>query len=85
MRKGRSLRIRFAPNATSIRVKNLSSMVTNELLYKAFEIFGPIERAIIHVDDRGKSTGEGIVEYARKAGALTAIRYCNEKCFFLTS
>lgn len=37
------------------------------------------------MDDRGKSTGEGIVEYARKAGALTAIRYCTEKCFFLTA
>lgn len=84
-RKGRQLRIRFAPNATTIRVKNLTPMVSNELLYKSFEVFGPVERAVIIVDDRGKSTGEGIVEYARKAGALTANRYCNEKCFFLTS
>lgn len=44
-----------------------------------------IERAVIVVDDRGKPTGEGIVEFARKSGAMAAIRYCSEKCFFLTS
>lgn len=37
------------------------------------------------MDDRGKSTGEGIVEYTRKSGAMVAMRYCSEKCFFLTS
>lgn len=42
MRKNRALRIRFAPNATTIRVKNLTQFVTNELLYKAFEVFGPV-------------------------------------------
>lgn len=44
-----------------------------------------VERAVIVVDDRGKPTGEGIVEYTRKSGAMIAIRYCTEKCFFLTS
>ena len=42
MRKNRPLRVRFAPNATTIRVKNLTSHVTNELLHKSFEIFGPV-------------------------------------------
>jgi len=83
--KNRALRVRFAPNATTIRVKNLTSFVTNELLHKSFEIFGQIERAVIVVDDRGKPTGEGIVEFTRKSGAMAAIRYCSEKCFFLTS
>lgn len=85
MRKNKPIRIRFAPNATTIRVKNLTPFVSNELLYKAFEVFGQIERAVIIVDDRGKPTGEGIVEYARKSGAFAALKYCNEKCFFLTS
>lgn len=44
-----------------------------------------IEKAVIIVDDRGKPIGEGIVEYTRKSGAMSAIRYCTEKCFFLTS
>lgn len=85
MRKNKPIRIRFAPNATTIRVKNLTPYVSNELLYKGFEVFGQIERAVIIVDDRGKSTGEGIVEFARKSGAMSALKYCNEKCFFLTS
>lgn len=40
MRKGRALRIRFAPNATAIKVRNLTPHVSNELLFKSFEIFG---------------------------------------------
>ena len=85
MRKNRALRIRFAPNATSVRVKNLTPFVSNELLYKSFEVFGQLEKAIVIVDDRGKPTGEGIVEFARKASASSAIRYCSDKCFFLTT
>lgn len=37
------------------------------------------------MDDRGKSTGEGIVEFARKPGAMSALKHCGEGCFFLTS
>lgn len=85
MRKNRPLRVRFAPNATIVRVKNLNQFVSNELLYTGFEIFGPIERAIVKVDDRGKPTGEGIVEFTRKSSAMSAVKYCQEKCFFLTS
>uniref|UniRef100_A0A182QSU3 RRM domain-containing protein n=1 Tax=Anopheles farauti TaxID=69004 RepID=A0A182QSU3_9DIPT len=85
MRKNRVLRVRFAPNATAIRVKNLTPYVTNELLYKAFEVFGPLERAVVQVDERGKPTGEGIVEFKNKPGAMAAIRYCTEKCYFLTA
>lgn len=42
MQKNRPIRIRFAPNATTIRVKNLTGFVTNELLHKSFEVFGPV-------------------------------------------
>ncbi|XP_033243600.1 protein no-on-transient A isoform X1 [Drosophila miranda] len=85
LRKGRQLRVRFAPNATILRVSNLTPFVSNELLYKSFEIFGPLERASITVDDRGKHTGEGIVEFAKKSSASACLRLCNEKCFFLTA
>lgn len=85
LRKNKPIRIRFAPNATTLRIKNLTPFVSNELLYKSFEIFGQVERAVIIVDDRGKPTGEGIVEFARKSGALVAQKYCTDKCFFLTS
>ncbi|KAJ2949836.1 hypothetical protein O0L34_g11150 [Tuta absoluta] len=84
-RKGKTLRVRFAPHNSAIRVKNLPPFVSNELLYRAFEIFGKIERAYVRVDERGKTLGEGVVEFARKPSALAAIRNCTEKCFFLTS
>lgn len=51
------------------------------ILYLKFQI----ERCIISCDERGKSTGEGIVEYQRKNGAMAALRHCQERCFFLTS
>ncbi|EDS27331.1 NONA protein [Culex quinquefasciatus] len=84
-RKNRILKIRFAPNATALRVSNLGPFVTNELLYRAFEVFGPVESAKVQVDERGKSTGEGIVEYKNKPSASAALKHCSEKCFFLDS
>ncbi|XP_037037001.1 hrp65 protein-like isoform X1 [Bradysia coprophila] len=85
MHMNRTIRVRFAPNATTIKVKNLSSHISNELLYRSFEVFGKVERAVIIVDDRGKPAGEGIVEFARKSSAMSAIRFCSEKSYFLTS
>merc|ERR1712062_324231 len=37
------------------------------------------------VDDRGRSKGEGIVEYERKPSALDALKRCSDGVFFLTS
>ncbi|XP_043279388.1 hrp65 protein-like isoform X2 [Venturia canescens] len=85
MRKGRALKVRFAPNSSTIKVKNLTPWVSNELLEKAFSVFGEIERAIVIVDDRGKTTGEGIVEYGRKPSAMLAVRKCTDGCYFLTA
>lgn len=82
---GRQMRIRFASSESVVRVKNLTSFVSNELLYQAFEIFGPIERAIVKVDDRGTSKGEGIVEFTKKSSANACLRLCAENCFFLTA
>lgn len=82
--KGRSLKIRFAPINAAIKVKNLTSCVTNELLELSFSVFGDIERAIVVVDERGNSKCEGIVEFSRKPAAAQALRRCAEGCFFLT-
>ncbi|XP_969645.2 hrp65 protein [Tribolium castaneum] len=82
--KGKTLKIRFAPNSAAVRVKNLAPFVSNELLYYAFQVFGEVERALVLVDERGKPTGEGVVEFGRKGFALNAIRKCTERCFFIT-
>lgn len=82
--KGRVLTVRFAHPA-SIFVKNLSPYVSNELLHLGFSSFGDIERAVVIVDERGKSTGRGIIQFVKKASAITAINYCKDRCFFLTS
>lgn len=42
MLKGRTLKIRFAPPFSAIKVKNLTSFVSNELLHCAFSIFGEV-------------------------------------------
>jgi len=82
---GRAMKVRFAPHQGALKVKNLGPWVTNELLHRAFSVFGEIERAIVLVDDRGRSKGEGIVEYERKPSAMDAFRRCSEGCFFLTA
>lgn len=82
---GRQLRVRLAAHAAAIRVKNLSPVVTNELLAYSFRYFGEIERAVVVVDDKGKSIGEGIVEYSKKQSALYAVKRCQQECFMLTA
>lgn len=81
----RTLRVRLAAHAAAIRIKHLSPQVTNELLAYAFRYFGEIERAVVVVDDKGKSVGEGVVEYAKKQSALYAIKRCQQDCFMLTA
>ncbi|ESO84120.1 hypothetical protein LOTGIDRAFT_73646, partial [Lottia gigantea] len=82
-KKGRTLRVRFATHGAALRVKNLHPTVSNDLLEQGFSQFGELERAIVIVDDRGKSTGEGIVEFVRKPGAQQALRRLNEGVFLL--
>ena len=49
--RGRQLRVRFATHAAALSVRNLSPYVSNELLEEAFSQFGPIERAVVIVED----------------------------------
>ncbi|XP_030762505.1 hrp65 protein-like isoform X1 [Sitophilus oryzae] len=83
--KGRNLKIRFAPNIATIKLKNLTPQVTNELVHYAFSPFGEIEKVQVLVDERGKPTGEGLVHFAKKFSAATAIKKCQDGCYFLTS
>ncbi|KAF3707150.1 Splicing factor, proline- and glutamine-rich DNA-binding p52/p100 complex [Channa argus] len=83
--KGRPLRVRFATHSAALSVKNLSPFVSNELLEEAFSQFGMVERAIVIVDDRGRSTGRGIVEFASKPAARKALDRCNDGVFLLTT
>ena len=85
MRNGRPLKVRFAPHQGAIKVLNLGPWVSNELLHRSFSIFGDIERCLVLSDDRGRTKGEGIIEFERKPAALEAIKRCNEGCYFLTS
>lgn len=83
--KGRCIRVRFASHGAAVRVKNLSPYVSNEYLEQAFSMFGRVERAVVIVDDKGRSIGEGIVEFERKPSATQCINKCSENCFILTS
>uniref|UniRef100_A0A2K5F609 RRM domain-containing protein n=1 Tax=Aotus nancymaae TaxID=37293 RepID=A0A2K5F609_AOTNA len=83
--RGRQLRVCFATPAAALSVPNLSTYISNELLEEDFSQFGPIERAAVIVDDRGRSTGKGIVEFASKPAAIKAFERCHEGIFLLTT
>lgn len=70
---------------SAIRVTNLNASVTNELLKKGFEVFGEVERAVVHMTMNDESNGDGIVQFSNHSSAQAAIRYCTEECFFLTA
>merc|ERR1712243_306841 len=65
MVSGRPMKVRFAPHQGALKVKNLGPWVSNELLHRAFSVFGDLEKAIVMVDDRGRSKGEDIVEFEK--------------------
>ncbi|KAK3525449.1 hypothetical protein QTP86_031540 [Hemibagrus guttatus] len=83
--KGRPLRVRFATHSAALSIRNLSPYVSNELLEDAFSQFGVVERAVVIVDDRGRSAGKGIVEFATKPAARKALDRCSDGVFLLTS
>ncbi|CAJ1087037.1 paraspeckle component 1 [Xyrichtys novacula] len=83
--KNRPIRIRFATHNCALKVRNLLPAVTNELLEQAFSQFGPVERAVVITDDRGRPTGRGIVEYANKQSARKALERCTEGALLLTT
>lgn len=83
--RGRPIRVRFATHGAALSVKNLPEFVSNELLEEAFASFGQIERAVVIVDDRGRPTGKGIVEFTSKPAARKALDKCNDGAYLLTA
>uniref|UniRef100_A0A3Q1BL02 RRM domain-containing protein n=1 Tax=Amphiprion ocellaris TaxID=80972 RepID=A0A3Q1BL02_AMPOC len=83
--RGRPIRVRFATHGAALSVKNLPEFVSNELLEEAFAVFGLIERAVVIVDDRGRPTGKGIVEYTSKPAARKALDKCSDGAYVLTA
>ncbi|ROT61875.1 Hrp65 protein [Penaeus vannamei] len=83
--KGRQLKIRFSSPGTALKVRNLSTWVTNELLEKAFSVFGELEKAVVITDERGRATGEGVVEFCKKPAANLALKKCQDGCFFMVA
>ena len=82
--KNRTIRVRFATHGAALRVKNIPPSTSNELLEQAFSMFGEVERAIVIVDDRGRATKNGIVEFSRKPGAQNALNRIGQGVFLLT-
>ncbi|KAI6223604.1 hypothetical protein M3Y99_01450000 [Aphelenchoides fujianensis] len=85
---GKGIRFRplpFASRPTERRFvcSNSRRPVSNEVLYNTFSMFGEVERAVHVVDERGKPTGEGVVEFERKAAALDALRQIEDRVFIL--
>lgn len=81
--KERKIYITFSPQA-SILVKHLSPSVTNELLHVAFSVFGEVEYCFVITEKRGKSSGEGVVDFLKKSSAVAAKKYCTDHMFFIT-
>merc|ERR1719361_1736369 len=84
-KNGRTLKVRFSPHQGAVKVTNLGPWVSNELLHRSFSVFGEIERCVVGVDARGRSTGEGIVEFEKKPCALECVKRCTDGCFFLVT
>lgn len=49
------------------------------------QVFGELEKAIVITDERGRATGDGIVEFCKKPSANLALKKCNEGCFFMVA
>lgn len=55
------------------------------MLYRTFSEFGAVERAVVVCDEKGKPTGEGIIEFERKNVATKAIEDINKHVFLLST
>ncbi|XP_036024588.1 LOW QUALITY PROTEIN: non-POU domain-containing octamer-binding protein-like [Onychomys torridus] len=71
-------RVRFASHSASLTVLNLPQYVSSELLEEAFSVFGQVERAVVIVDDGGRPSGKGVVEFSGKPAARKALDRCSE-------
>jgi len=80
---GMPLRVRPSPDA-AVWIGDLPTIATNELLRTAFLRFGPINRAIVCCDTRGRPLGYGVVEFAYKGSATNCIETTTTQPFLLS-
>jgi proline- and glutamine-rich splicing factor len=52
---------------------------------QAFSQFGTVERAVHITDDKGRPTGQGIVEFERKGSAAEALKRSIDGVFILSA
>ncbi|XP_040081625.1 non-POU domain-containing octamer-binding protein-like, partial [Oryx dammah] len=83
--RGKQLRVHFACHSASLTVQNLPQYVSNELLEEVFSVFTQVERAVVIVDDRGRPSGKGTVEFSGKPAARKALDRCSEGSFLPTA
>lgn len=48
-------------------------------------MFGELEKAVVITDERGRATGEGVVEFCKKPAANLALKKCQDGCFFMVA
>ena len=81
--KGRHLKVKYAAHQSAIEIHGIDGFTSNESLEAAFVQFGAVERARVVCDERGKSKGYAVVEFAYKKSAQIALRRINEGLFVL--
>ncbi len=81
--KGRFIKVRFAAHQSAIEIHGIDRFSSNESLEQAFSQFGVVENARIVCDERGKSKGYAIIEFAYKKSAQVALQKINAGLFVL--
>lgn len=81
--KGRALQVRYALHASAIELHGLNQFASNEFIEEAMSQFGQVERACIVCDDRGRSKGYALVEFAWKKSAQKVLDRFKDELFVL--
>jgi len=81
--KGRTINVRYATHASAIELHGLNQFASNEHIETAMSQFGQVERAIVVCDDRGRSKGYAVVEFAWKKSAQKVLDRFKEELFCL--
>uniref|UniRef100_A0AC35TN31 RRM domain-containing protein n=1 Tax=Rhabditophanes sp. KR3021 TaxID=114890 RepID=A0AC35TN31_9BILA len=71
--KNHTLRVSFATHGAAIKLKELGSEVSDQMLYRLFSYFGEVQRAEHYCNEKSEPTGNGIIEFEKKNNALEAL------------
>jgi len=83
MVKGRPLAVNYALHASAIELHGLNQFASNEFIEQAMSQFGQVDRVCIVCDDRGRSKGYAIVEFAWKKSAQKVLERFQDELFVL--